>query len=138
MSELASSLANLTDFLLYFGLSIVFLLLFKAIYTRITPYHEWHLVKEEQNTAAALTLSGAFIGYSIAIAGAASNSVNLLDFAVWAAVALVAQIAAFFIVRFGFMPKLVERIQNNEIPAAMLMGAMSVAIGLLNAACMTY
>ncbi|MFD2177918.1 DUF350 domain-containing protein [Veronia pacifica] len=138
MSQLVSSLTNLTDFLMYFGLAIAFLLVFKALFTRITPYDEWRLVKEEQNTAAALTLSGAFIGYSIAIAGAASNSVNLIDFAVWGVVALVAQIIAFFIVRFGFMPKLVERIQNNEIPAGMLMGAMSVAVGLLNAACMTY
>lgn len=138
MSQFALSLAGLGSFALYFGLSIVFLLIFKFVYIRITPYDEWKLVKEEQSIAAALTLSGAFIGYSLAIASAASNSVNLIDFAIWGVVALIAQVIAYAIVRFGFMPKLVERIKNNEIPAGVVMGSMSIAIGLLNAACMTY
>ncbi|MCG7496426.1 DUF350 domain-containing protein [Vibrio sp. Of7-15] len=138
MSQFALSLAGLGSFALYFGLSIVFLLIFKFVYIRITPYDEWKLVKEEQNIAAALTLSGAFIGYSLAIASAASNSVNLIDFAIWGVVALIAQVIAYAIVRFGFMPKLVERIKGNEIPAGVVMGSMSIAIGLLNAACMTY
>ncbi|MEZ8143342.1 hypothetical protein A1OO_09870 [Enterovibrio norvegicus FF-33] len=138
MSQLELSLASLGSFALYLGLSILFLMIFKFVYIRITPYDEWQLLKEENNIAAALTLSGAFIGYSLAIASAASNSVNLLDFAIWGVVALVAQILAFLIVRYGFMPKLVERIQNNEIPAGIVMGSMSISIGLLNAACMTY
>ncbi|OEE81781.1 hypothetical protein A1OQ_20560 [Enterovibrio norvegicus FF-162] len=138
MSQFALSLASLGSFALYLGLSILFLMIFKFVYIRITPYDEWQLLKEENNIAAALTLSGAFIGYSLAIASAASNSVNLFDFAIWGIVALVAQILAFLIVRYGFMPKLVERIQNNEIPAGIVMGSMSISIGLLNAACMTY
>ncbi|MBW3698438.1 DUF350 domain-containing protein [Vibrio sp. T187] len=138
MSQLLDSLAGLGAFALYFALSIGLLLLFKFVYIRFTPYDEWKLVKEEQNVAAGLTLSGAFIGYSLAIASAASNSVNLIDFAIWGVVALIAQLIAFAIVRFGFMPKLVERIKANEIPAGIVMGSMSIAIGLLNAACMTY
>jgi putative membrane protein len=138
MSQLIASLSGLGSFALYFGLSIVFLMLFKFVYLRITPYDEWALVKEEKNVAAAITMSGAFIGYSLAIASAATNSVGLLDFALWGVVALIAQVLAFAIVRFGFMPKLVERIINNEIPAAIVMGSMSIAIGILNAACMTY
>ncbi len=138
MSQLLLSLENLGSFALYLGLSILFLIIFKFVYIRVTPYDEWKLLKEENNIAAAITLSGAFIGYSLAIASAAKNSVNLLDFGIWAVVALVAQILAFFIMRFGFMPKLVERIQNNEIPAGIVMGSMSIAIGILNAACMTY
>ena len=138
MSQLLNSLAGLGAFALYFALSIFFLLLFKFVYIRCTPYDEWKLVKDDKNVAAGLTLSGAFIGYSIAIAGAATNSVNLIDFAVWGVVALIAQLLAFAIVRYGFMPKLVDRIKDNEIPAGIVMGSMSIAIGLLNAACMTY
>ncbi|MDN3616038.1 MAG: DUF350 domain-containing protein [Vibrio gallaecicus] len=138
MSQLLNSLAGLGAFALYFALSIFFLLLFKFVYIRCTPYDEWKLVKDDKNVAAGLTLSGAFIGYSLAIAGAATNSVNLIDFAVWGVVALIAQLLAFAIVRFGFMPKLVDRIKDNEIPAGIVMGSMSIAIGLLNAACMTY
>ncbi len=138
MSQFMLSLESLGAFALYLGLSILFLMMFKFIYIRVTPYDEWKLVKEENNIAAALTLSGAFIGYSLAIASAATNSVNIIDFAIWGVVALVAQILAFMIVRFGFMPKLVERIEKNEIPAGIVMGSMSIAIGLLNAASMTY
>ncbi|EAS45428.1 DUF350 domain-containing protein [Photobacterium profundum] len=138
MDVLANSLAGLGSFLLYFSMSLAFLMLFKFVYVRITPHDEWKLVKEDKNIAAAIALAGSIIGYSIAIAGAASNSVNLVDFAVWGIVALLAQLIAFVIVRFGFMPKIVERIEAGEIPAGILMAATSVSVGLLNAACMTY
>ncbi|WP_413113592.1 DUF350 domain-containing protein [Thaumasiovibrio sp. DFM-14] len=135
---LTQYLSGLPAFLMYFGLSLLFLLVFKFIYTRVTPHDEWHLVKEEKNSAAAIALAGAFLGYALAIGGAASNAVNLIDFALWGVIALVAQIVAFAIIRFGFMPKLVERIKNNELPAAIIMASMSLAVGILNAACMTY
>jgi putative membrane protein len=138
METLTHSLAGLGNFALYFILSLVLLLIFHLVYVRFTPFDEWKLVKEQKNTAAAITLSGSILGYSLALASAASNSVNLIDFCVWGVVALIAQILAFVIVRVGFMPKLVARIEAGEIPAAILMAATSVAVGILNAACMTY
>ncbi|MGL5800407.1 MAG: DUF350 domain-containing protein [Plesiomonas sp.] len=133
-----SLLSGLGSFALYFFASLFMLMLFKWVYVKITPYDEWTLVKEEKNVAAAITLSGAFIGYSLAIASAASNSVSVFDFIVWGIVAMLAQIIAFLIVRFGFMPSFAERITNNETGAAILMASMSISVGLLNAACMTY
>ncbi|WNJ94897.1 DUF350 domain-containing protein [Vibrio ruber] len=138
MELIRHSLLGLGNFSLYFVISLAFLILFKLIYVRITPYDEWKLVKDDKNTAAAIALSGSMIGFSLALAGAASNAVNLVDFCVWSLVALIAQIIAFLVVRFGFMPKLAERIEGGEIPAAILMAAMSISVGLLNAACMTY
>lgn len=129
-------LNGLLNFALYFGLSLVALLLFKFFYTLFTPYDEWALVKN-QNSAAACALSGAVIGFSIALASAASNSVSLMDFAVWAVVALIAQIIAYLIVRM-FMPLISQRIQDNETPAGIVLGAVSIAIGILNAASLTY
>ncbi|MDO6708318.1 MULTISPECIES: DUF350 domain-containing protein [unclassified Photobacterium] len=138
MELLTQSLAGLGSFAIYFSISILFLMLFKIIFVRVTPYDEWKLVKEEKNTAAAITLSGSIVGYSLAVAGAASNSVNFVDFAIWGVVALLAQMLAYVIVRIGFMPKIAERIEAGEIPAGLLMAATSVSVGLLNAACMTY
>lgn len=138
MYQFMLSLESLGSFALYLGVSILFLMMFKFVYIRFTAYDEWKLVKEDNNIAAALTLSGAFIGYSLAIASAASNSVSILDFVIWGVIALIAQIMAYLIVRFGFMPNLVERIEKNEIPAGIVMGSMSIAVGLLNAASMTY
>lgn len=136
MEVLEHSLAGLANFALYFLVSLIALLLFKVIYTWITPHDEWALVKEK-NTAAAVGLSGAILGFSIALSGAASNSVNLIDFSVWAVVALIAQLIAFLIVRLR-LPKIIQRIKDDELPAAIVLAGISIAIGLLNAACMSY
>ena len=138
METIMHSLAGLGSFALYFGLSIVFLFIFKLAYALVTPHDEWKLVKEEKNVAAAIGFGGAIIGFAIALGGAASNSVALLDFTVWALVALIAQSLAFALLRFSFMPKIAERINNNEVSAGVMLASMSVAVGLLNAACMTY
>ncbi|MCJ8338181.1 MAG: DUF350 domain-containing protein [Pseudomonadales bacterium] len=138
MEAIQASLLGLLDFAIYFGVSILLLLTFKFVYTLITPHDEWKLVKEEQNTAAAIGFMGAVIGFSLALASAASNSESLIDFVVWGLVALVAQTIAFAIVRFIFMPKIVQRINDNEVSAGIVLAGTSVAVGLLNAACMTY
>jgi len=132
------SLAGLDNFALYFGLSILFLFIFKLVYALVTPHDEWKLVKEDKNVAAAIGFGGAIIGFAIALGSAASNSVAVIDFAIWAIVAVIAQSLAFAILRFSFMPKIAERINNKEISAGVMLASMSIAVGLLNAACMTY
>ncbi|MCZ8529737.1 DUF350 domain-containing protein [Alteromonas sp. PRIM-21] len=138
MDTIMHSLAGLDNFALYFGLSIVFLFIFKLVYALVTPHDEWKLVKEEKNVAAAIGFGGAIIGFAIALGSAASNSVAVVDFAIWALVAVIAQSFAFAILRFSFMPKIAERINNNEVSAGVMLASMSIAVGLLNAACMTY
>lgn len=131
-------LTAIGSFLLYFALAIGALILFKVVYTRITPHDEWKLIKEDKNLASAVAFGGAIVGFALALAGAISNSVSLGDFLIWAIVALFAQTVAFAVVRFVFMPKIVERIEQNEISAGVMLGAVSIAVGLLNAASMTY
>lgn len=138
MEALITSLSGLGPFLLYFSLSILMLLLFKWLYVLVTPYDEWKLIKEEQNLAAAIALVGAFVGFSLAVASAAANSVSLLDFAVWGLIALVAQLLAFALVRLVFLPKIATRINDGQVSAGAVVGGLSVAVGLLNAACITY
>jgi len=138
MDALYDSIAGLGNFALYFGISVAFLFVFKIVYAFVTPHDEWKLVKEDKNTAAAIGFGGALIGFAIALSGAAANSVSLIDFAIWGAVAIVAQSLAFALLRFTFMPKIAERIDNNEVSAGTMLAAMSVSVGLLNAACMTY
>lgn len=128
----------LGNFGAYIGTSLISLLIFKYLVMAITPYNEWELIKEKRNTAAAIALGGSLIGYAIAINGVLKNAVNFYDFAIWAAVALVTQVIMIKIVRFIFMPKFVERIQNDETGAASIAASMYIAVGLLNAGCMTY
>lgn len=131
-------LTAISNFAIYFGISMVLLIAFKYAYTLVTPHDEWKLIKEDQNTAAAIGFGGAILGFALAVASAATNSVSILDFVTWGGIALIAQCLAFALVRFGFMPLIVQRIENNEISAGVMLGVMNVAIGILNAACMTY
>jgi putative membrane protein len=131
-------LTAITHFGMYFGLALVSLIVFKFLYTLVTPQNEWKLIKENKNTAAAIGLSGAILGFALALAGAASSSVSLIDFATWSGVALAAQLVAFFIVRIFFMPKIVQRIVDNEVSAGIMLASTNIAVGLLNAACMSY
>ena len=130
--------ASLIGFATYFGISLLFLIAFKAVYAIVTPHAEWKLIKEEKNTAAAVGFGGAMVGFALAVASAASNSVSLVDFAIWAGVALVAQLLAFYTVRIFFMPKIVSRLENNEVSAGVILAATNIAVVLMNAACMTY
>ena len=138
MASILNYLAGLGSFALYFAVSIVFLFIFKIVYAFVTPHDEWKLVKEEQNTSAAIGFGGALIGFAIALSGAAANSLSIIDFALWGVIAIIAQTFAFALLRFTFMPRIAERISNNEVSAGTMLAAMSIAVGLLNAACMTY
>ncbi len=133
-----TSLNGVINFLLYFGLSLIWIVAFKLIYSAITPHDEWRLVKEEGNTAAALGFVGAQIGFAIALGSAISHSIHVLDFLLWGAVALAAQLMAYALVRWLFLPKVSERITQNELSAGIILGGISIAVGVLNAACLTY
>ncbi|MBY5926142.1 MULTISPECIES: DUF350 domain-containing protein [unclassified Halomonas] len=133
-----NSLTAILQFTLYFSASLIFLVGFKYAYTYITPHDEWKLVKDNKNAAAALGLVGAIIGFAIALGGAAANSISLVDFLCWAIIALVAQVIAFTLLRVLFMPKIVQRIIDNEVSAGIVLCGVSISVGIVNAACMTY
>jgi putative membrane protein len=113
-----------------------FTLIFKAIYQVITPHNEGALIRQG-NAAAAVTLGGAVIGYVIPLASALAHTETLPEFVAWAALAGAFQIAAFWIVRRLALPDLSARIEAGEMSAAIYMLMISLAVGILNAACMT-
>ena len=133
-----TSLAGLQNFALYFFGALILLTVFAVIYTGITPHDEWRLVKKDKNTAAAVGFIGSIIGFAIALGSAVSNSIHVLDFILWGAIALVAQLIAFASVRFVILPQIAQRIDDNELSAGVILGGISVAVGILNAACLTY
>jgi len=130
--------SGVIDFSLYFLVSIALLVCFKFIYALVTPHDEWKLVKDDNNTAAAIAFSGAIVGFSLALSSAAEYSEGLLDYAIWGAVGLIAQLVAFALIRFIFITKVSERIESGEISTGTMVAALSIAIGLLNGACMSW
>jgi len=136
MDFLKFSLSGFDDFLLYFGLSIGFVVLYLAIYVRATPYREFALIRAG-NTAAAASLSGSLIGFVLPLASAVVHSVNPWDMALWAAIALVVQIVVYLVVRL-LVPDVVRHIPEGKVGAGVFLGVVSLAAGILNAASMTY
>ena len=121
--------------LIYFGIAIVATILFVAIYVTVTPHREFTLIRQG-NTAAAISLGGALIGYTIPLAKAVSQSEGVHDMLLWSGVALVAQLVAYGATRL-ILPKLSSDVNEGKVASGVFLAAMSVSIGLLNAAAMT-
>jgi len=130
------SFAGFDDFLVYLGVSLAYLAVFVAIYIRITPYRELQLIREG-NMAASFSLSGAILGFIVPLASAVQHSVNLVDMAVWGFVAMVVQILAFVVVKLC-IPSITRDIPENKGSAGFFLGSLSLGVGLLNAACMSF
>ena len=120
---------------LYFVVSLGVVALFVALYTAVTPHREINLIREG-NTAAAISLGGAVIGFSVPLASAVEQSGSLLDMLVWAAVALVAQLLAYGATRL-VLPRLATDVHEGKFASATFLAALSIAVGILNAAAMT-
>jgi putative membrane protein len=125
----------ITAHLSYFGVAIVATVLFVAIYVMITPHREFTLIRQG-NTAAAISLGGALIGYTIPLAKAVSQSESMSDMMLWSGVALVAQLVAYGVTRL-IVPALSSDVNEGKTAAGIFLAAMSISIGLLNAAAMT-
>jgi putative membrane protein len=132
----AHFLATLPNFLSYFGAATVLLTAFITIYLFITPYDEIKLIREN-NVAAAVSLSGAVLGFAMPIANVIAHSDTLLDLAVWSLIAGLVQLAAWGVARVA-LPTLKEDIAANRVAPALFVATLSLTIGLINAACMTY
>lgn len=129
-------LATLPNFLAYLGAAAVLLVAFVAIYVFVTPYDEIKLIREN-NMAAAVSLSGAVLGFAMPIANVISHSDTLLDLAVWGVIAGIVQLLAWGVARVA-LPTLKEDISANRVAPAVFVAALSLTVGLINAACMTY
>ncbi len=136
LSTTLSSLNGIPPFLAYFAVAIVLVLIFVRIYTWMTPHEEMALIRAN-NSAAALAFGGAIIGFALPLSSAITNSQSLLDCAVWGAIALIAQIATFAVLRLT-LKQLSGRIANGEMATGIFAAAIAIAVGLINAACMTY
>jgi putative membrane protein len=136
MRQVFDSFAGLDDFAVYLAVSLVLLALFIAIYIRVTPYREMALIREG-NMAASFSLSGALLGFVIPLAAAVQHSVSLIDMAIWGVIAMLVQIAAFVVVKL-LIPSITQDIPAGKGASGFFLGCVSLGVGVLNAACMSY
>lgn len=124
----------LPGFGMYFGVAVVLILVFQVIYAFITPYDELTLIRSG-NMAAAISLSGTFIGIVLPVAFAVVASHNLVTMLVWGGLACVIQLIVFLVVRL-LLPTLNQDIPANKPAPTIFLAALSIGVGIINAACL--
>jgi putative membrane protein len=122
-------------FAVYFLVSLAVLAMFVTLYSLMSAHREMTLIREG-NKAAALSLGGAILGFVIPVGKAVAQSVSLVDLLVWAAIAFVAQLLAYALTA-AVVPHLRAAIAEDHVASGILLAALAVAIGILNAASMT-
>ncbi len=122
-------------YLLHLLSGCVLLAVFFAIYTWITPFDEIALIREG-NMAAALSLAGAIVGFCLTLASAILHSESYEAFLIWSAGAMVVQTVGYAAIT-RMLPQMDGAIEHNNAAMGALMGLASLALGIINAACLS-
>ena len=136
MDFIKFSLSGFDEFLIYAGLAIAFIYGYMIVYLWVTPYNELKLIKDG-NVAAAISLSGSVLGFTLPLAAAIANSVHPWDMMLWALIAAIVQLLVYVAVRYTLL-NVSRRIPDGQVATGIVLGAISVSAGILNAACMTF
>lgn len=134
--SIAVSLGALGNFALYFISGTGLIAAFMFIYTWLTPWNELSLIRAN-NGAAAMSFSGALLGFILPLASAIVHSVAFVDMIIWGLIALVVQVLVFLAERL-LDSDLKRRIEAGEVAAGAKLGVLALGFGILNAACMSY
>lgn len=130
------SLAGLPAFLLYFCTGLIAIVLYLFVYTRVTPHDEFKLIRDN-DPAAAIALGLSLLGFVIPVVSAITHTANVIDCLIWSVIALIVQIAVYYIVKIP-VPNLSQQIAAGELAPAIWLGMASIAAGAINAASMVY
>ena len=135
MPELTWLAEAFPNFVRYVVVGFALAGLFLWVYVLITPWPEFRLIRAG-NSAAAVALIGALLGFCLPLANTIAHSVSLTDVVLWALVALVVQVAVHITMRL-LLPGLKNAVEANELAAGITAGGFSTCFGLINAACLT-
>jgi len=134
VSGVTHALSTFPNFLVYFVSACVLTAIFLAVYTRLTPHDELGLIRDG-NVAAAVALVGSLLGFVIPLASVITHSVNLAELAIWGGVALAVQLGGFMAVRL-LLPHVSQAVEQGGLSGGVFLAGLSIALGILNAACM--
>ncbi len=125
----------IANYVIYLLLASALILIFLVVYTKLTPFNEFLLIRQGNN-AAMLSLGGALLGFSMTIASSILHTSNYLQFVAWAVGAMVVQVLAYAVTaKLLRMSK--EHIEAGNTAFGGLIGAISLSLGAINAACIS-
>jgi putative membrane protein len=105
--------------------------IFFVVYTWATPFDEMTLIRQG-NVAAALTLGGAMIGFSMTVASGLVHTDALGSFLGWSAAAAAIQLLTYVLVtRLLHMSK--QHIEGNNVAFGVLLASISISVGAVSA-----
>jgi putative membrane protein len=122
---------SLPLYLAFLGTAVALVAVGLGIYIMLTPYHEITLIRAG-NRAAAYSLGGTAIGMALVLYSAASSTWRVVELAAWGGVGLVGQLLVFLLVSL-IIPGLKQGIEDDKQGYGILLGALSIAMGILNA-----
>ena len=123
------------NYLVHLALAALLLVVFFKAYTWMTPYDEVKLIRQG-NHAAALSLGGAMLGFSMTIASSILHTNNWQQFLGWAVGAMVVQ-ALGYAVTTRCLKMSQDQIEADNSAFGGLLGTISLSIGGINAACIS-
>jgi putative membrane protein len=133
MNEILELASHAPSFFGYFVAGLFFLGVYFKAYTVATKYDEMELIRHG-NMAAAYSLIGSAIGFSLPLAIAISHTASATDFVFWAILAMVTQIATYFAMKL-VLKDVDAQIEANNAAYGILDGGISLVVGIVNAAC---
>ena len=125
-------MSSFLAFMRYFASALVLLAVFVVAYVHLTPYKEFELIRRN-NQAAAISLSGAILGFTFPLLSSIYYTQSLPEMALWAAITGLVQFAVFLLMRSQ-----AAQIEAGDTAPATLLATLSVAVGLINALCISH
>lgn len=123
------------SYVIHLLLASALIVVFFQIYCFITPFDEVQLIRKGNN-AAALSLGGALLGFSMTVASALMHTAGPVEFLGWAGGAMAVQILA-YIVTTKLLGMSQDQIEAGNSSFGGLMASISLSIGAINAACIS-
>ncbi len=108
---------------------------FFFIYTKVTPFDEVALI-HRGNAAAAISLGGALIGFSLTLASSIVYNGTLIGVVAWGVGAMIVQVVV-YAVASRLLHTVRTEIEAGNVAMGGFMGTLSVVAGIVNAACLS-
>ena len=129
------SLDTFLAFCAFAGIGLALLVGGITLVALVTPHDEIALIRAG-NKAAGIGMAGALIGLALPLNSVISNSVSLIDAAIWGGIAAVIQILAFSVSRLIITRRGPDQIDAGNESAGWFSAGVAVSAGLINSAAM--
>ena len=130
--EIQAFAAGFPATLAHAAVSLILLGLGAVVYALMSPHREIQEIRDG-NAAAAVSFGGTLIGLAVPLAFSLTASTSIEELAIWGVAIVAVQLLLFRIVDF-VLKGLPQRVQEGEIPAAVVLVSAKLACALVLAA----